>query len=432
MSRGKRLVTCVLALLGLGLVVPGPASASVAQSAVVSEDPVNVTPNLLPDFQVVHPAVYALEQSGPMMYAGGQFHSLENASRTTSYTRNNLVAFNATTGAVSTTFLPNVDGAVWAVRAAGSSIYIGGSFTTVDGASRRGVAKLDAQTGRLDPSFHATSIRNEVTDVRIARGRLIVAGKFDERLAALDLTTGADTGYLKLGIAGTAGGNGTRSHVYRIAVSPDQTRLVAIGNVGTVSGQTRTKAFMVDLGASSGTLDPWYYTGLQKSCSAGKLVAANLRDVDFSPDGRYFVIVSTGYIPLRGDVGVSLCDAAARFETGIAHPSRPTWINYTGGDTLHSVAVTGAAVYVSGHQRWLDNPQGDNHCGPGCVSRPGIGAIDPATGKALPWNPTKTRGVGGKDLLATSTGLWVGSDGPRFHREYRYGIAFVPLPGATR
>ena len=140
------------------------------------------------------------------------------------------------------------------------------------------------------------------------------------------------------------------------------------------------------------------------------------------------MLVATGGVPLQGEGGLSVCDAAARFETGIAHQDRPTWINYTGGDTLHSVAVTGAAVYVSGHQRWLDNEGGRDYCTPGCASRPGIGALAPATGQALEWNPTKTRGVGGKELLATSEGLWVGSDGRYYAGEVHHGIAFAPLP----
>ena len=94
---------------------------------------------------------------------------------------------------------------------------------------------------------------------------------------------------------------------------------------------------------------------------------------------------------------------------------------------LYSTVVTGAAVYVQGHQRWLDNPFGRNDAGLGAVERKGIGAIDPTTGMALPWNPGKTRGVGGKDLLATRTGLWVGSDGAEFNGEFHARIAFCPL-----
>ena len=53
--------------------------------------------------------------------------------------------------------------------------------------------------------------------------------------------------------------------------------------------------------------------------------------------------------------------------------------------------------------------------------------LDPESGDALPWNPGKTRGVGGKDMLATGAGLWVGSDGALFNGEPRSRIAFCPL-----
>jgi hypothetical protein len=169
----------------------------------------------------------------------------------------------------------------------------------------------------------------------------------------------------------------------------------------------------------------WRYTPLQQMCASTSL-PDYMRDVDFSPDGSYFVTVSTGFVPQAGQVGTALCDAAARFETTNLSPTRPTWINYTGGDTLHSVAVTDLAVYVQGHQRWLNNPQGRNTAGPGAVSRPGIGAINPTTGLALSWNPTKDRGVGGKDLLVTARGLWVASDTAHIGGETRMRIALLP------
>src|SRR5690606_16964833 len=141
---------------------------------------------------------------------------------------------------------------------------------------------------------------------------------------------------------------------------------------------------------------------------------AYLQDVDFSPNGRYFVVVSTGWVvPIGETPGRMLCDAAARFETGNLSPKRPTWINYTGGDTLHSVAVTGAAVYVQGHSRWLDNPYGVDSKGPGAVDRKGGGAINPKTGKALRWNPVMPSRIGGYAMLATPKGLWLGRDGKR-------------------
>jgi len=150
-----------------------------------------------------------------------------------------------------------------------------------------------------------------------------------------------------------------------------------------------------------------------------------LRQVKFSPDGRYFVVVSTG----RASSPTKLCDSAARFEVAGAGRHNPTWVQRTGGDSLYAVAVTGAAVYVGGHQRYLDNPYGSDAKGPGpgAVSRVGIGAVSPITGKALPWNPTRTRGVGVRALVATPNGLLVGSDTDQLGREYHGRIGMFPL-----
>ena len=85
------------------------------------------------------------------------------------------------------------------------------------------------------------------------------------------------------------------------------------------------------------------------------------------------------------------------------------------------------AVYVGGHQRWLDNPLGHNSAGPGAVERLGIAAIDPVSGKANSWNPGKDRNHGAERIYVTSSGIWVGSDGQYFAGESHAGIAFCPL-----
>jgi len=414
--------TAVLGLAaGLALASPGVAHAQLAHPRIVQTAPAGFTPHLAGSGV----ATYAFEQVGSTMYAGGKFQQVQNSGRNTTYSRSNMFAFNATTGTVSS-FAPSFNAPVWAIRADGSSLFVGGEFTSVNGTARRGIVKISAATGAVDPTFNANLPSGRVTEIRVVSGRVIIGGTFPKRLAALSPTTGADTGYLNLGISGSVGTQAGPTEVYRFAVDPAGTRLVAVGNMTTVGGQRRYRAFMLTLGATSGTVHPWYYQPLDRPCRANSLVDY-LRDVDFSPDGSYFAMVSTGWIPRDGEVGITLCDATARFDTNASWPYNPKWINYTGGDTLHSVAITGAAVYVQGHQRWLDNPYGNDFAGPGAVSRPGIGAIDPTTGRALAWNPTKTRAVGGKELYATADGLWVGSDGKYYNSKYHYGIAFARL-----
>jgi hypothetical protein len=360
------------------------------------------------------------------MYAGGTFRVVKNAARTATYTRYNIMAFNATNGAL-TSFAPNLNGPVWSIATTGTSVYAAGEFTTVNGVARRGIVKLNATTGAVDTAFNAALPSGKVTEVKIVGGRVIIGGTFPKHVRAVNAATGANTGYVNVTFAGTIATNAGPTGIYRFAVNPAGTRLVAIGNFTSVGGASHYRAVQLNLGTTSTTVNAWNYVPLQRMCAATN-TPEYLRDVDFAPDGKYFVLVATGSVPASTThIGTSICDAAARFETDTPSPTKPTWINYTGGDTLHSVAATGTAVYVQGHQRWLDNPYGRNNAGPGAVPRQGIGAINPTTGKALAWNPGKERGVGGKDLYATSAGLWVGSDTRYFKGEYRQGIAFCPL-----
>jgi hypothetical protein len=424
----KRTLRTMLVALSLSVVVaavPTVASASIALGVVVSANPANFTPN------VASGAVHKLLQVRGTMYAGGTFSSVSTPAGVSpggTFARSNIVAFNATTGVVSTSFAPSVNGEVWAMASDGASLWIGGTFTSVNGVARRAVAKLNLNptTGAatLDTTFNMNLASGKVTELALVNGRLIAGGTFTGKLRAVNPATGANTGYLNLSISGTVADNAGPVEVYRFAVNPARTRLVAVGNFTSVGGQTRYRAFMLTLGATA-SVNAWYYPPLQNRCRADSL-PDYMRDVDFSPDGSWFAFVSTGFIPQAGGVGRDLCDAAARFETNVPNPARPTWINYTGGDTLHSVAATDVAVYVQGHQRWLNNPQGSNSAGPGAVSRPGIGAISPTSGLALSWNPTKDRGVGGKDLYVTSQGLWVGSDTDHIGNETRRRIALMP------
>jgi hypothetical protein len=394
-----------------------PAQASVAQPAVVSANPADTTPHIVLDNTSY--SVYAFAQVGTTVYAGGRFARVENPARTTTYARQNFVAFDSRTGAVSSLNL-SFDGMVTSIAATSGALYIGGAFAKVNGITRRGILKYDLVNKRIDPTFAPTGMRT-VSDVKIANGAVIAAGNFTKRLMALNPTTGADTGAINITVAGIVDPT-DETRVKSIAISPNGTRLVATGNFATVNGLSRKRAFMLYLGRTA-VLSTWHAPRFDVNCDSPRRLTS-AQGVDFSPDGSYFVIVATGGPGLRG-----ICDAAARFETAnVSRTVEPTWINWTGGDSLWSVAATGAAVYVGGHQRWLDNPHGVDSPGPGAVPRSGIGAIDPVTGKALPWNPSKSRNHGTTVLFATPSGLWVGSDGTQFGGEYHAGIGFAPLP----
>jgi len=406
---------------GLGM----PASAQMYQDRLVSADPANYTPNLIADSVVGHPRTLAIAVSTDTVYVGGQFNTISNSTKTVNTVRPNLFAVNRSDGAL-LPWAPVVDGLVWSIAVSGGSVYIGGDFKTVNGISRPSIAKIDAVTGVLDQSFKPPINGGRVADIQLVNGRLFVAGAFGPKLLALNPATGANTGYFKsLVVAGSflnASGSG---QIYRFAVNPQNTRLVAVGDFRTVNGAAAARVFMVDLGTTSVSLDPRHYEPFEHYCT-GTSWGAYVQDVDFSPDGTYFAVAAAGYIVPSGTTGY-VCDAVARFETDISAPSQPTWINYTGGDTLRSVAITGTAVYVQGHNRWLNNPDGVDSAGPGATDALGGGSVDPVSGLAMSWAPPHACSDGGRVIVATDDGIWFGNDSKWFNGESRIGLAFTPL-----
>jgi len=395
---------------------------------VVSEAPVMTMPVLALTTGQPKPIAYTVAEAGSQMVVGGRFQTVENGNRTVQYSRSNVFAFNATTGAVNPNFAPNVDGDVWGAWSDGTSVYIGGGFRNVNGVARSTLAKLDLATGELDPDFRPPFKGGRVSDIELVGDQLIVSGTFKARILSLDPATGKKTSYLNHVVGGRLP-NSNSAQVFHFDVSPDGQHLIGVGNFLTVDGADRPRVFMLDLGPTSTTLSSWNYEPLAPKCTSNRANAqAYVLDVEFSPDSSWFAFASFGFMWQQGYKGLMLCDSVSRFETDNLNPSAPTWINYTGGDSLKSVAVTNQAVYVQGHSRWLDNPDGRDFAGPGAVERPGGGAVDPVTGMALPWNPVMPQAAGGFDILATPTGVWFATDGIRFGGKYRRGIRFAPLP----
>ena len=418
----------VALLATLGLLGTAPAIAGVAQGDVVQDQPDPSVAQLVATKAFSMPRVDALARKRSTLYFGGAFNRVVDAGGPQG--RSYLAALDVRSGQLRS-FAPQLDGPVSALAAHRKALYVGGSFTTVDGKSHPGLVKLHTKTGKPFKRF-SFPLGRTVTDLAISHGQLVVGGSFPGQLRSVDLRTGRPTTFVSPRIRGKVARKAGITEVSRFAVDPTQTRLVAVGNFNRVDGVQRRRAFMLNLRADrTSKLAKWYYAPLKKrSCRSVKWYKLpNISDVDFSPDGSYFVLGATGG-PVRfaSDIGTAVCDGVARFESDVRKPAAPTWVNYTGGDTVWSVLASGAAVYVQGHFRWLDNPEGRDSAGPGAVKRRGIGAIDPTTGKALDWNPDKPARRGGRALVDDDRGLWIGSDSETLAGKPHLGLGFLPLP----
>ncbi|WP_305789112.1 delta-60 repeat domain-containing protein [Symbioplanes lichenis] len=418
-----RLLTAALgaALLCVPLGGATPAAADPYQPRIVSADPVDFTPHVLDG------TVWALAVVGDTVVVGGTFTKVQDSSRKHTYERKNIFAYGLRDGAVRS-FAPTVDAAVYTLATgANDTVYLGGAFKTVNGAAQRGIARVSVDDGARVSSFGAKIAFGDVRALSVRGTRLYAGGTFSSiggvrrtALARMNAATGAvDTGFdARLSAPGLA-----RARVEHFDITPDGSRLVAVGAIRRAGTAPRTQIAMYDVSGGSATLMSWYTDAYEAECMKG--FDTYLRQVKFSPDGAYFVVAATG----RASSPVKLCDSAARFETGGGGRHNPTWVQRTGGDSLYAVAVTGSAVYVGGHQRYLDNPHGSDARGPGpgAVARVGIGAVSPATGRALSWNPSRKRGVGVRSFLVVPGGLIVGSDTDELGKEYHGRVGMFPL-----
>ncbi|MFZ0324146.1 MAG: hypothetical protein WAN48_08460 [Actinomycetes bacterium] len=409
----------------LGLVTAQPANAQSAPlAAVVSDDPVNTTP------QVLDGTVLAIAQVGGTVVVGGQFTKERSSGSTKNVAQANLFAYDSSTGRLIQTFDPKLDGTVETVVAAPEpgQVIVGGSFRTVDGVARRGLVKLNLANGSVVSSFSA-STNNTVHKILVRGDRLIVGGRFTSiggvtrhRLAVVSATSGAVDTAFNLPVEGSRKPDvQPLPLVFEMDATSDGHYLVVLGNFLSVGGWSRNQVAVIDLRTNSVT--PWQSRRTLSSC--GSSVSFFFTDVEIAPTNDWFALSARGGYasPSSGE----LCDTVSRWPLSpTSTNAHPTWVAYTGGDTLWSVAVTPSAVYVAGHERWLDNPDCNNCAGPTSVPRPGIGAVGPVTGRALAWNPTRSRGVGAQELVATTRGLYVGSDTEKLGGEYHARLGLLP------
>jgi hypothetical protein len=410
------------------------AGAAVQQGNVVTAVPSTATPN------IANGTTMAITKVGSRIITGGDFTQVTNQGDSTVLSRPYILAFDVTTGLVDTSFLPVLNGQVNALLPGPTddTVYIGGKFTSVNGVTRRDLALIRTTDGSLVTSFVPPALNGAVNTLDKSGNRLFAGGIFTTAatiahggLVTVDATTGALDPFLNVQLTGHHNYDGTGASAGvgadALRVSPDGTMLAVIGNFKNADGLDRDQFVLVSLTGAAATIANYETDTLKAVCSRNAFDSW-VRDIDFAPDGSYFVIVGTG-----GPHAGQACDSAMRFDsnktgTGIT----PTWIDFTGGDTLLSVAVTGSAVYVGGHQRWMNNSFGADSAKQGAVARPGLAALDPVSGVPLTWNPGRNpRGSGADVIFADSDGIYVGSDTDYIGNAHylRGKIAYFPLAG---
>ncbi len=170
----------------------------------------------------------ALQPDGKVLI-GGAFTTVNGAPR------GRLARLNAADGALDTAFLNGMAGASSNVASVvvqpDGKILIGGLFTSVNGVGRDRIARLNAD-GALDTSFLGVAGGNVLSVVLQPDGKVLIGGAFTAHVARLNADGSTDTTFLN-GLTGANGGS-----VYSMAVQADGKILIG-GSFTSVNGVSR-------------------------------------------------------------------------------------------------------------------------------------------------------------------------------------------------
>ncbi len=342
----RPLVVLTVMVVGLALTSAAPASATIADGHADAT-------------WMTNGSVFASAQYGHVLFIGGVFTAVRSnppGVPGTIVKLNNLAAIDMTTGAAITSFHPSVTeddftpgkkAGIRTLAVVGNTLYVGGQFTTVDGAAHNNIAAIHidpvALTGAVDPSFNATvGVRgaanaSTVLVYKILPGAtgLYIGGAFSKvdgttvsKAAELNWDGSRNKSFKTTGVNGA---------IRDMQMSLDGNTIFVAGAFSNFDGAARQS--IVRINSTTGALDTW-------AIPAGQVPIGG-------PGAPHYGMICWSLVvtPTRLFAGCGETpnyDAAFRLDNG--NSGDRTWLFGTSGND-QSIALTadGQSLIFGGH-----------------------------------------------------------------------------------
>lgn len=344
-------------------------------------------------------SIYALTASGPTVYVGGFFTTIGGQPRTY------LAALNGSDG-TATAFNPAPNGNVRSLVVSSSTLYVGGTFRSTDGAASIGgqrrnyAAALRLTDGAVTP--FDPNPNNLVQSVGVAGSAVFLGGYFSslggvtrDGLAALSAVDGSVTGF----DAQLDGVNGGLPIVHALAASGST--LYVGGYFHKVGGQSRGSLAAVD--ATTGAASSWNPPALNGT-GAGvveTLAAAN---------GVVYV----------GGAFTSVAGQPRNCLAAVSAGGTVTSWNPNPNSVVGVVRVVGTVVYVGGFFTTV-----------GGVTRNKVAALRATDGIPTAWDPDATASGNVLAMAFAGPTVYLGGNFTSIHGVARTNLAAVNTTDGT-
>jgi Concanavalin A-like lectin/glucanases superfamily/PKD domain len=253
--RGVAMIAASVLAVGAVATTSSVSRQARADTAPISGLPATVSADVLPTVQIDGVA-WAQVTVGNTVYVTGSFAEARPAGAalgaSTQVARANLLAYDITTGNLITSFnhTLNAQGLAIAVSPDKSTLYVSGDFTKVDGATHNRLAAFNIATGALITTF-TPNLNASVKAISATNTTVYAGGSFSSANGVAHAKLAA---YSKAG-ALLSWNPSAGAVVTAMVVAPDQSRVVIGGQFATLDGDARTGLGAVD--PTTGADEPW-------------------------------------------------------------------------------------------------------------------------------------------------------------------------------